>query len=480
MRFNSEAERMQHPEASLIPRVMWGNYRFFDSEIQDEIITLMQAGSDQIERLLEKLQLRSLQKRECAYLALLYSHPSLSDEASYAYMQQLNFEPTQQLLLSCILGKTTLIERIFEHHHSDIIKARGYEAFHLAVENGHLAVIERLMALAPSEVQAMVGASSYAAFRWADENSHLEVVQRLLRFPIQFAYAEKHMNDHGEAVTSFMHEELTSLRNLKTVFETDHPEGVFNLEDPEQARLCFYMLRNLIRRNDAALQDDMLFLMDIPSVRALLHIAVTPPPHERENELLRLAYHVGNRTAAGLLLDIPAVSERAEAANFYRDERQGGFDLRQLALDRESSMTALTEGEQKRLEAVTEKYKPLLQSKTVPHVMAELRGCIRAQYEAHPAVVRAGDGREIELPFSYTDWEALSPTLSADTREAALEAYYQNKAHTAFRYLERPNPFMSADADYVNRNAEGAWSTFDRYFNLYKGIHFLKCSHRVI
>ncbi len=302
----------------------------------------------------------------------------------------------------------------------------------------------------------MIAARNYYAFRWAAVNGHLDVAHRLLQFPSVLAYAEMHTGEYGEKVSAFISEQLRSYRALKSTYEAAHPEGVFDIGDPEQSRLCFYMLRNLIRRNDPGLQDDLLFLMEIPSVRALLH--------DNDNELLLLAYSSNNETAAGLLLTIPAVHDLAVANDFCHNQRQGGLDLRALAADRESSMTGLTEGEQARLKSVTDKYDTLLKSLTVANVMVVLRETIHDAYEAHPAVVRTGDGREIELPLTYAEWETLSASFNADTRDDALKAYYGHPVHTAFRYLEKPNHWMAPHAVHVQRNAQGdGWSTFEAY-----------------
>jgi hypothetical protein len=53
--------------------------------------------------------------------------------------------------------------------------------------------------------------------------------------------------------------------------------------------------------------------------------------------------------------------------------------------------------------------------------------------------VRTGDGRELDLLFSWKDWQEFSKNLSADTCEEALKAYYQHQDHTAFRYLSKLN-----------------------------------------
>jgi hypothetical protein len=97
---------------------------------------------------------------------------------------------------------------------------------------------------------------------------------------------------------------------------------VFNITDPEQAKICFYLMRNLVRRNDRALDDDLRFLLSIPAVKALAHQEVTPG---RPNELIRFALTTNNQEAASILLTIPAVRELAEQHDYYRGEAQAGL-----------------------------------------------------------------------------------------------------------------------------------------------------------
>jgi len=92
-----------------------------------------------------------------------------------------------------------------------------------------------------------------------------------------------------------------------------------------------------------------------------------------------------------------------------------------------------------------------------------LKNDLSARYAQHPARSRTGDGRDIELPFSWEAYQQLAPQLSADSRERALKAYYQHKTHTAWRYLSKPNPWMAPNAQYVERDASGGYSTFEAY-----------------
>ena len=310
----------------------------------------------------------------------------------------------------------------------------------------------------------MIAVNDFYAFRSAAQNGHFDVVNALLKHPSAFAHVEMHNREYGvKYIHPFVHERLTSLRAQRVSLEANNPGAVFDINDSEEAKLCFYILRNLIRRNNPGLLDEIRFLIEIPSVKALLHTAVTP---NQPNELLRLALSTGNQAGAEVLLTVPAVHALAVEHDFYRREARGGLDLNALARDRESSMTALTSGEQKRLDAAIKAYQSVIKARGIVSLMKELRDVLLARYEKKPAQFQTGDGRTVTLPATWDAWCALRTQFNADTQERALQAYAEHKDHSAWRYLEKPNPWMAEDAPYVNRNALGGYSTFEDYQSL--------------
>lgn len=176
------------------------------------------------------------------------------------------------------------------------------------------------------------------------KNGDQEIVDFLLALPVVFAWAEQHEQEYGALyVHPFMAAKLEALRAQKNRMEQENPDAVFDIANDEEARLLFLFARNLIRRTDNALRDDLHFLLEIPAVKALAHTEVTP---QMPNELLRLAMSVNNEGAAALLLTIPAVHALALQNNYYHNESRGGLDLQTIAQDHESSMQALSTGEQ--------------------------------------------------------------------------------------------------------------------------------------
>jgi len=347
----------------------------------------------------------------------------------------------------------------------EMIAANQYEAFCFAAQNGRLDILNYLESKAPGQIQEMIATHNYQAFNSAARNRHLPVIEHLLSFTTVFAHAEAHAREYGENyVNPFFVQLKARLLARKEAVESVNSHAIFDIESPDEANLLFYVLRHLIRRNDPALRDDILFILEIPRVKALAHQAVSP---EHPNELLRLALTLGNQTAAALLMNITAVRELAEQNNYYRDERQRGLDLAEMVRDRESSMTALSEGERARLAALITRYQPAIKASGAGNLLQQLRETLKVRYERHPASISIQQGHEsskFELPFDWSSFQALhlEPPLYQD----ALKAYYQHKDHTAYRYLSKPNPWMHQQASYVYINPDNhteKWAAFEEY-----------------
>ena len=364
----------------------------------------------------------------------------------------------------------------------DMIRSSGrpysneasYAAFYRAAKNGHLHVVKRLLDLVPpNELDNMLTASvyedssynrcgNYGAFIIADKYGHDNITRYLLSLPTIFAYVEQHEHEYGDKHTHpFITQQLQSLTAQKIALEANDENAVFDV-DVDKAKLCFYMLRNLIRRNDPNLSDDIRLLLEIPRVKALAHTAVTST--SQSNELIRLAITTGNAVAAEILLGIPAVLELTEQHNFYSNECVGHFDLRVVAQDGESSMRALSTGEQKRLQTAIKYYRPLIEKIGIVPIMSNLRDQLASRYADHPALLTRSNGEQVILPLNWNDFQQLK--LNIEERSLALTAYYQHKDHAAYRYLSKPNHWMNDHASYVNVNPDNhaeRWSTFEEY-----------------
>ncbi|MBN9227672.1 ankyrin repeat domain-containing protein, partial [Legionella steelei] len=388
MRIQTEAQRLAHPQARLIPKSLMNDESVFRNELLDDFIPLMQTQTNaQLFACLRDFVMPQEQrKRKCLWLAVVYSHPHLSKEQLVALAKQIGLSPKAHLEVSIMLNRqdnlayvidlpgyaevieqqvraffglaagygclgmlTDLASKASPEKLQAMIAADDYWAFMWAAENGHLEVLRYLESKAPAKVQEIIAAGNFAAFRWAAENGHLEVLrylaskvsldkvqemvaayefrafrlavnnnqvdvlQHLLGFTSVFAYAEAHQREYGAIVIPYLEQQILNLRTRKQAFEQAHPNAVFDVGSDEEGDLFFYYARQLIRRNDPALRDALLLLLELPGVKARAHRAIRGGV---PNELLRLALSVNNQMAAELLLAIPAVRQEAEAHDY--------------------------------------------------------------------------------------------------------------------------------------------------------------------
>lgn len=348
----------------------------------------------------------------------------------------------------------------------DMVRASDYGGFSSAAQNGHLDMMNRIMALAPNEIPKMINTLSELnchKFENILSSEHHTVINQLLQFPVLFAYTELHDEENGEAyVYPFVALKLNELHAQQTAALSASSPYPFDLENPQEIELCFFILRNLIRRNNNQYLDEIQFLLSIPAVRAIAHQEVTP---NQANELLKLALTLENKEIVRLLLTVPAIRELAEKHEFYHDEIQNGLDLNIVAHDLESAMTALTPMEQHHLDKAQQHYDSLLAARGIAEIIDSLRAELTSLYLAHPAVILVNEQR-ITLPIDWEGFNALQ--LTGATRQEALKAYYQNKYHTALRYLSRPNHWIDPSASFTEKDTTTGekWASFEPYLPL--------------
>ena len=463
MKFKTEAERLAHPKAKLIPQSMWIAENLFNFALKPHLLMLMDDVN--IEELLSRLKeiataIDNELDKKLTWLVIALSRPLLEYSKLDEIKCILDLTDIAHFQVSATLGNMAYLNHFLQGGNETeivaLIKQNRYAAYRYAAEHGHLEIVKLFEAKASAYTQQMIKAGSFDAYRGAAYNGFLEVCLHILNQSSEcLAYIYGHDEEFGTpTMIPFIHAKLSALHQD----ELNQPaNALFDITDAEQAKICFLIIKNLISLNERPYDDEIRFLLNIPSVHALAHVSVNEGP---ENELLRLATRIGNTEASSILLNIPAVRQLAEHNGYYEDEARGGLNLRDLARDCESSLTALTVGELRRLDSLTKAYNPRLEAAGAPQLIDELRLQLMTRYEKNPATI-AVDGKIITLPIVFADFNNLK--LNDTQRRLALEAYYKHKDHTAWRYLLKPNPWMNPRAEYVDENENGRFSTFEEY-----------------
>lgn len=380
-----------------------------------------------------------------------------------------------------------LMARVPDNEKPVMIRASVSQIFRVSAAGGHLNVVRALMADFPGEVLPMIKAGNYSAFRDAASADHLDVIQELMKhlpdeevlamiqargvdaitaavmrdcvdvtnyllnFPNIFSFIEIHAQEpkYRCFVERFMTQKLQALKARQAA---DHPTVVCT---QQEAQLCFYMLRHLMRETLASAEEleNIEFLLSLSIVSSILHRPMLEGP---TNEPLRQALRLDNRSMINSLMQLPNVAEQARQDGYYETERSGGIDLRTFSRNKESSMVDLSAIEQAQLQRLKKVYQSRIDLFTMQDLMSELE----KRYCADPAIIVLENGAKISLPLSRENFDVLP--LSVDEKTRANIAYYQHPTHTAYRYLSKPNLWISPEAIHAGFDEQRrvGWSIF--------------------
>ena len=184
--FKTYAERMQHPQARLIPESMWNDGTLFDCSLPDIMLPLMTASNEElITRLNNSAPTLSLFKlKKLAWLSIALSHPDLELLTLREIATQLHLDSTTLFQLLAIMGNKKHLDEFLNESLNpsvqELIQAKSFSAaYRYAAANGHIGILDYLESKAPDQVQAMIQADDFYAYRNAAFNGHLGVLEHL-------------------------------------------------------------------------------------------------------------------------------------------------------------------------------------------------------------------------------------------------------------------------------------------------------------
>ena len=301
----------------------------------------------------------------------------------------------------------------------------------------------------------------WAAFKQAKANDHNDIASTLLECVdvLNLAEAAGHEDDEDEdevqvnyasTIERYIERSLASLQRREREFRRNsHDDTAFDI-DRSEAPFYYVILRNLIRTNERKWDRTISQLLSMPSLAMRAHRPYLA--NGNENELLRIAMVGRNRDAAAALLAVPEVYDLASGANFYEAQQpvENPVDLRALAVDSESSMRALNGRDVEVAEGVFAHYRAKMDR--LGGINAGFNAFnrdVENLYTENPAQVSIS-GIMRNLPLRKRDFDNMD--MSGSERADALRAYYTHPVHTTFRFLSRPNPWVSPYSPYRDYN----------------------------
>ncbi len=423
----------------------------------------------------------------------------------------------QQLFhYACQNGHAEIVKLLLSQYGVAINKANyGVTPFFQACKQGHLDIVNLLLSQEGIAInQADVFEYRVTPLCIAYDKGHTDVVARLLVCADividarSYDYLEAHQQEYGQHIDVETERYLAQLTATIEVFRNENPNGIFDFPldeagnlDIEQSLKGYYVLRHLIRCSEANewsqlanhvdIQESIEQLLTIPSIKEWVIINATYcfiphnatycfMPHKsnrvgksftsQTNELLRLAQSVGHEAIVTRLLDISAIREAAEENNYY--EGEAAYDLREVAQNQESSMRSLAPQEKESMAQIEAAYRETIKNQGgAPKVITSLKETLKERYLAdEDSRTVTLNGESYLLPFEWSELQTFfkEHRVTPEQQPAILAIYYKNQNHTAYRYLSKPNCWMSDKASYVyiSDDRQERWSTFEEHQTL--------------
>ncbi|KTD68395.1 ankyrin repeat family transporter protein [Legionella steelei] len=183
MRIMTEAQRLTHPQAQLIPKSLMNDFSVFRNELLDGFIPVMQTQTpEQLFACLRDFVMpQGMRERQCLWLAVVYSHPNLSKEQLVALAKQIDLSPKAYLEVSIMLNRQDNLAYVIDlPGYAEVIEQQVRAFFGLAAGYGCLGMLTYLASKAsPEKLHEMITAYNFGNFRLAAENGHLEVLRYL-------------------------------------------------------------------------------------------------------------------------------------------------------------------------------------------------------------------------------------------------------------------------------------------------------------
>ena len=245
---------------------------------------------------------------------------------------------------------------------------------------------------------------------------------------------------------------------LLPVFQEIQEHGRNKPIDKEDVDCCFYMIKALISlKTDDAL-DKITNLLSIPEVISIAH--------RDENVLLTLAHAKNILSIVDILMAIPKVKQKSELASIINPSSEPEDEdmltrveasMASKYIGRESAQkVGLTNGAQRKISILMQLYPSDSPGfRKIDNLIASLKE--KYLSSPVPCSILKDDGKTIvKLPLTWSEYKALALTPSENER--ALRSYYGNIYHTAWRFLQRENPWMDTYTTEEQRKANETYA----------------------
>jgi hypothetical protein len=286
-------------------------------------------------------------------------------------------------------------------------------------------------------------------FMACNEN-HIAVVNHLLEHPTVFNVARSISPELTQSyIVPFVMNKLLLVKKQRQL----NPH--FDI-DSAQVSLFYNILLYLIHRNTELNFSYCEILMLLPSI---LQRCI-----QNHRSLLELVAQQQRLDILNYLFEIEDIAQQYHYETLFSQIASATPSIQSISQDHESSMKVLSPCEENCYVNALRYYKPQVVERGISNVMNQLKNTLQIIYQSLPASFYNQENQHISLPLSWEDF--INLRLSLTDYKVACVAYYKHPAHTALRYISKPNHWIHPQAKYALSDAqrpEEKWAYFEDY-----------------
>lgn len=156
MKILNEQHRISHQQAQLIPASLLFNRDFFNAELCDIILHLMQIPydhhfEDYVDNHLQSIKTLLVNQKRACLIAVLISHPKMPNFVFWRFTKIMELSNFNILLIASSVGRVDLVNKLLamesKEDIADMITVENFYVIRHAAKNGHLEVVNRLTEL---------------------------------------------------------------------------------------------------------------------------------------------------------------------------------------------------------------------------------------------------------------------------------------------------------------------------------------------
>ena len=362
---------------------------------------------------------------------------------------EIDFDETSHLIAAHIYLEFRVTQHVFFQISEDELSPREMNIityannFFRAIVNDNLPTVRDVLEQNQERALVLIEHDNYICFKLAAHKANLGIMQHLYdSYPVEQKDKLISVNNFEIFSCAVLLGKTEVVRLLLTLATADQKLQMIRLNDYQAFRFSAF-----IGNNDVI--NLIVEHIDGEDIRSMIAA--------RNYESIKSAFNRNQPEILALIMNLVEddLDFTDTVISIIEEQVSGEEEPLVTSCNPESAMRNLSSSENFILKDVISHYEHLIPEAGPEAIINDLRTMLAKKYEENPEQL----DDNLTLPLSWHDFTQLPE----DVREQAMPYYYKNPYHTAYRYLLKPNPWLSEQALYAHFEESGGYSSFEDF-----------------